>query len=369
MPSKRDYYEVLGVQRGASDEELKKAYRQLALKYHPDRNKEPGAEEKFKELSEAYAVLTDAEKRRVYDQVGHAGFDQRYSDEDIFRGADFGGMGFDVNDIFSAFFGGGRGRPQRGRDLQVHAAVPLVTVATGGEIAVKVARAEPCTACRGTGAEGAHTVPCAACGGRGEARRVVRTPFGQMVQIGTCGTCNGRGKVAKRVCSNCAGQGRTRRERTLTVKVPPGVEDGMNLRLRGEGETGPEGAGSGDLYVTLAVQPDPTFEREGADLHVVAPLTFSQAALGDDVEVPTLTEGKIKVTAEPGTQGGATTRLKGRGLPVLGERGRGDLVVHFRVYTPTRLDARQRELFEELARLEGKERPRGFFDDLKRKLG
>lgn len=366
MPSKRDYYEVLGVARDASEEDLKKAYRQLALKFHPDRNKEPGAEERFKEVSEAYAVLSDAEKRRVYDQVGHAGFDQRYSDEDIFRGADFGGFGFDVGDIFSAFFGG-RGRSQRGRDLQVHASVPLATVATGGDIAVKVARAETCSACRGTGAEGAATTPCATCGGRGEARRVVRTPFGQMVQVGTCPTCAGRGKVAKKVCANCAGQGRTRRERTLTVKVPAGVEDGMNLRLRGEGEAGPEGAG--DLYVTLAVQPDVTFERDGPDLHVVAPLTFSQAALGDDVEVPTLVDGRVKVTAEPGTQSGATTRLKGKGLPALGERGRGDLVVHFRVYTPTKLTSRERELFEELARIEGKDRKGGFFDDLKRKLG
>lgn len=369
MPSKRDYYEVLGVPRGASEEDLKKAYRQLALKYHPDRNKEPGAEDRFKELSEAYAVLSDAEKRRVYDQVGHAGFDERYSDEDIFRGADFGGMGFDVNDIFRQFFGGGGGGAARGRDLQVRASVPLVTVATGGEIAVRVARAEPCTACRGTGAEGAHTVPCAACGGRGEARRVVRTPFGQMVQVGTCGTCSGRGRVAKKICSNCAGQGRTRRERTLTVKVPAGVDDGMNLRLRGEGEAGADGAGAGDLYVTLSVQPDATFERDGADLHVVAPLTFAQAALGDDVEVPTLVDGKEKVTAQPGTQAGTTHRLKGKGLPVLGGRGRGDLVVHFRVYTPTKLSARERELFEELARIEGKDRKGGFFDDLKRKLG
>ncbi|HLE96438.1 MAG TPA: molecular chaperone DnaJ [Candidatus Thermoplasmatota archaeon] len=374
MPTSRDYYEVLGIPRGTSEEDVKKAYRKLALQWHPDRNKTPEAEARFKELSEAYAVLSDAEKRQVYDRYGHAGFDERYTEEDIFRGADFGGFGFDADDLFRTIFGGGRGPfgfggAPRGRDLKMAAAVTLETVAKGGEIAVRIPRLERCEPCSGTGAEGGATVTCATCGGAGEVRRAVRTPFGQMVSVGSCSVCAGRGRVPRKVCAACRGAGRARRERTLTVRVPPGVEDGTNLRLRGEGEAGPEGAPSGDLYVLLRVEAHAVFERDGADLVVAAALSFSQAALGDEVEVPLLGGGRETVRAPPGTQPGDMVRLKGRGLPALGSRHVGDLVVRFRVYTPTRLSEREREIFEELARLQGKELRGGFLGGLKRKLG
>ncbi|HWG91514.1 MAG TPA: molecular chaperone DnaJ [Candidatus Thermoplasmatota archaeon] len=366
MPTRRDYYEVLGLPREASKDDIKKVYRKLAMQYHPDRNKEPGAEEKFKEISEAYAVLSDDEKRRVYDQMGHAGFDERYSDEDIFRGADFGEMGFDLGDILRMFFGGGGGfggGPRRGRDLQYQLPLSLEEAAFGVEKKIRIPRLEPCDTCNGTGGEGGRTKACGTCGGAGQVRQVVRTPFGVMQQVGACPQCRGRGRTFETPCKRCRGAGRVEAERTLTVKVPPGVDTGTNLRMRGEGEAGPEGAPSGDLYITVRVDSHPLFERDGEDLHVRAPLTFAQAALGDEILVPTLDGKETPLRVPSGTQTNTVFRVRGQGMPTL--RGnRGDLHVHVVVRTPEKLTSEEREVFERLRELEGKGGKKGFFGRL-----
>ncbi|MHB8585000.1 MAG: molecular chaperone DnaJ [Thermoplasmatota archaeon] len=377
MPTRRDYYEVLGVPKEASVEDVKKAYRQLALKWHPDRNKSPEAEGKFKEISEAYAVLSDPEKRSVYDQVGHAGFDERYSEEDIFRGADFGEFGFDLDQIFRMFFGGGGfggfgggfGGPHRGRDMRTSIEITLEDAATGVERPLKVTRDEPCEACRGTGAKGGTALSrCKECDGAGQVRRMVRTPFGTMVNVAACPRCGGRGSTIDTPCPSCKGRGQTRATRTLTVRIPPGVETGLNLRLRGEGEVGERGAPSGDLFVALNVREHSVFRRDGNDLRVVVPLTFSQVALGDEVDVPLINGKRDRLRIPAGTQPSQIFRLRGKGMPVLGSADRGDLLVEARVYTPTSLDAKMRELFEEMAKLEGTERQKSFFDKVRDKL-
>lgn len=371
MPSKRDYYEVLGVARDASIEDVKKAYRKLALQYHPDRNKSPGAEETFKEVSEAYAVLSDAEKRRLYDQVGHAGFDQRYqTEEDIFRGADFSEFGFDLGSIFRTLFGGGFGGPARGRDILAEVDVTLQDVSQGATREVRVRRLEACDACGGTGAKpGTHPRRCATCGGRGQVARAMRTPFGLVQAAGPCPECGGRGETIADPDPACHGAGRLQRARTLSVNVPPGVPDAGTLRLRGEGEAGPEGAPPGDLYVRVRVRKHAVFTREDEDLHVTLPLTFSQAALGDEIEVPLLDGRKDVIHVPPGTQSGEVFRLRGRGLPELGGGRRGDLLATARLYTPQKLSPETRMLFEELAKLEGREPRPGWFESIKKKLG
>ena len=374
MPSQADYYELLGVARDASVEDIKKAYRKLALQYHPDRNKEPGAEEKFKEISEAYAVLSDSEKRRAYDQYGHQGFDERYTEEDIFRGADFGEFGFDLGSIFRTIFGGGFGGPgfgpQGGRHVQVQLDLALEDVLRGGEKDVRVQRLETCDQCGGSGAKpGTRPKACATCGGRGQVARVMRTPFGVMQTAGACPTCAGRGEVIPTPDPACQGKGRVARQRTLTVNVPSGVPEGATLRLRGEGEAGEPGAPPGDLYVRVHVLPHAVFTREGDDLHVTVPLSFSQAALGDQVDVPLLDGKRETIHIPPGTQSGDVFRVRGRGLPALGGGRKGDLLAHAKVYTPTKLSPEERALFEELARLEGREPKRpSLFEELKRRL-
>ena len=376
MVSKRDYYEILGVARDASVDDIKKTYRKLALQYHPDRNKEPGAEDKFKELSEAYAVLSDPQKRQTYDQYGHAGFDQQYTEEDIFRGADFGEFGFDLGGIFRTIFGGGGaggfgGGPQQGRHVQTLLELTLEDVLAGGDKDVRVTRAERCDACGGTGAKpGTRPKRCETCAGRGQVARMMRTPFGVMQAAGPCPTCGGRGEVIASPDPKCNGTGRVARTRTLSVNVPAGVPDGATLRLRGEGEQGETGAPPGDLYVRIQVKPHGVFTREGDDLHVTVPLTFSQAAMGDDVEVPLLDGKRDMVHIPGGTQSGEAFRLRGKGVPALGGGRKGDLIVHARVYTPTKLSAEERALFEELARLEGREtKKHSLFEELKRKFG
>lgn len=372
MPSKKDYYELLGVSRDAGVEDIKKAYRKLALQYHPDRNKEPGAEERFKEISEAYAVLSDTEKRRTYDQHGHAGFDERYrTEEDIFRGADFSEFGFDLGGIFRSIFGGGFGGiPGQGRDLQTVMEVTLEEVAKGGPRDLRIQRMEPCDACGGSGAKpGTRPQRCNVCHGRGQVARAMRTPFGIVQTAGPCPNCGGEGQVIGDPDPACKGNGRVPRQVTLSVNLPQGVPDGGTLRLRGEGESGERGAPSGDLYVRVQVKPHAVFTREGDDLHVQVPLTFSQAALGDDVDIPLLGGGKDTVHVPAGTQGGEAFRLRGRGLPSLGGSRKGDLIAHAKVYTPTKLGAEERALFEQLARLEGREPKKGgIFEELKKKL-
>ena len=356
MPTtKKDYYEILGVAKTASVEDIKKAYRQLALKHHPDRvpaEQKKEAEERFKEISEAYAVLTDPQKRQVYDQYGHAGFDQRYSTEDIFRGADFSSVFKDLGvggsifeDLFGGvdLFGGGRGsspRHRRGADLEYEFSLSFEEAARGVTKPIIVPRAEVCAECRG---EGGERVRCAKCQGTGQ----IRQAAGFMVIARTCDRCGGNGGTLKKSCPTCHGEGRVVVERNIEVKIPPGVDSGMRLRLSGEGEGGPRGRG--DLYVHLRVSPHPLFRRDGSDLLLDYPIDMIQASLGADVDVPSL-NGRVSMKVPPGTQSGTVFRVRGKGLPNLRDGRPGDLLVSVHIETPTHLTAAQRQVIEELGR-------------------
>ena len=361
---KRDYYEVLGVSREASTDEVKKAYRQAALKYHPDRNRDdPDAEAKFKEAAEAYEVLSDPEKRQRYDRFGHRGL----------SGAamhDFSHMG--VQDIFSMFediFGGGMfgGRRGGGVDLQTEAELTLAEVATGVERTVEFDRNDYCDRCTGSGAEpGSKRRTCAQCGGYGQVEQQTgfSALFGRMVV--TCPVCRGRGTLVTSPCKTCKGRGRTPKRRVLNIKIPAGIEDGQVVRVPGEGEPGEDGGVRGDFHCLVRVRPHPFFERHGADLVCRVPVSFTQAALGAKVEVPTL-DGREEITLERGTQFGTMHRLPGRGLPSLRSRRRGDLIVQVVVEIPRSLDRRQEELLREFAATEDKTvmpESKGFFERL-----
>ncbi len=338
----RDYYEILGVPRDAGEAEIKKAYRQLALKHHPDRN--PGdkqAEERFKEINEAYAVLSDPERRAQYDRFGRADIPP--------GGFDIAGFGDLFDDLFEGFFGGGRprtrSRARRGDDLRYDLEISLEEAARGVETRLQIPRLEPCESCRGAGTEpGSRRVPCAMCRGRGQ----LRYQQGFLTVARTCPQCGGEG-ISQTPCRACAGQGRIQQDRVLKVRIPPGVEEGSQLRLTGEGEGGIRGGPPGDLYVVVHIREHPFFTREGAHLYCTLPITFVQAALGGEVDVPTL-EGTAKLQIPPGTQNGQVLRLKGRGMPSLHGRGRGDACYRVVVEVPTRLTARQRELLEEFER-------------------
>jgi len=348
--AKRDYYEVLGVTRTVTETELKSAYRKLALQYHPDRNpNNPDAEERFKEVSEAYAVLADTEKRGVYDRYGHAGL----------GGAASAGAGFDptvfqdFSDIFGEFFGFGdmfggggrrRSRVQRGADLREDLTLEFEEAFFGTESRVTVRRHEACEECRGSGsAPGKGPTTCRSCNGRGQ----VRYQQGFFSIARTCPTCQGTGSVITDPCPKCKGEGRILRQRTVDAKVPAGVEDGTRIRFSGFGEGGLHGGPPGDLYVVLHVKEHPFFEREGNDLHCVIPVSYTQAALGAEISVPTL-EGEQVLKVPDGTQSGTTLRVRGKGVPVLNGHGKGDLFVEVRVQTPSKLNKRQRELLQEL---------------------
>ena len=339
---------MLGVTRSASEQEIKSAYRKLALQFHPDRNpNNPDAEEKFKEASEAYAVLADGEKRAMYDRFGHAGV------------SGGGGTGFDAtifqdfSDIFGDFFGFGdlfgggsrrRSRAQRGADLREDIHLTFEEAVFGTETKVNVRRHETCEDCRGSGAPpGKAPVTCRSCGGRGQ----VRYQQGFFSIARTCSTCQGAGSVITDPCAKCKGEGRVLRERTVDAKVPAGVEDGTRIRFSGLGEGGVHGGPPGDLYVVLHVREHPFFEREGNDLHCVIPISFAQAALGAELKVPTL-EGESVLKVPEGTQSGTTLRIRSKGVPVLNGHGKGDLYVEVRVQTPGKLNKRQRELLQEL---------------------
>jgi len=352
LSSKRDYYEVLGVRREANDQELKQAYRRLALKYHPDKN--PGdqeAEERFKELNEAYQVLSQAEIRARYDRFGHAGVGAGAT-----AGAGFG-QGFPgFEDLFDMFgmgdiFGGRGSRragPRRGSDLRYDIELTLEEAATGLKTKIRVPRLETCETCRGTGAaEGSEPVRCSACAGSGQ----VRYQQGFFSVSRTCTTCRGSGRVIRNVCRECRGEGRVEREKTLEIKIPAGVDNGSRLRIAAEGEAGELGAGRGDLYVIVHVKEHDFFERRDANLYCTVPISFAQAALGAEVSVPTL-DGEQNLKMGEGTQSGSVFRLKGKGMPGLGGRGRGDLFVSISVTTPTHLSREQRRILEELAKLE-----------------
>ena len=362
MPEKKDYYEVLGVPKDSNEKDIKGAYRKLAMKYHPDRSEEPDAEEKFKELSEAYAVLSDPEKRQKYDQFGHAGINSQYSQEDLFRGVNFedllrgfgfggGGARGGGESIFDMFFGGGgRGRgPARGRDLRYDVSLTLEQAATGLESTIDVPRTENCSTCRGSGAKpGTTPSVCGNCHGSGQITRAQNTPFGQMVTSSACPKCGGRGQIIVNPCGDCGGTGRTRRSRKINIKIPAGVEDGQHLKLRGQGDAGDQGTENGDLYVVINVMPHSKFQRVDSDLLLETYISFTQAALGAEVEVSTLT-GRAKMKVPAGTQTGTIFRLRGKGMPRLQGMGSGDLHVKVNIKTPSALTERQRELLEALA--------------------
>jgi molecular chaperone DnaJ len=359
MAEKRDYYEVLGVSKNASKDEIKDAYRKLAMQYHPDRNKAPDAEEKFKEISEAYAVLSDDEKRQQYDVLGHAGFDQRYSTEDIFRGADFESIfrdiGFGFGDLFRTFFGGGFGvggfreRINRGQDLVYDLEITLEEAAKGTEKEIEVPRTEKCEVCGGSGASpGTSPRTCPKCNGAGKVQHMRKSSFAMYVQVTPCSTCRGKGKIIDSPCNNCHGTGLVKKRRKISVKIPVGIDEGYQLRLRGEGEMAPNGGEAGDLYVLVHIAQHELFMREGDDLWHVLIIGYPQAALGAEVSVPTL-DGSTTVKIRPGTQAGETIRLKGKGMPRFRGYGKGALLVRVGISVPEKLTPKQRELLEQLA--------------------
>jgi molecular chaperone DnaJ len=367
LSSKRDYYEVLGVQKNASKEEIKNVYRKLALQYHPDRNKDPTAEEKFKELSEAYAVLSDEEKRKRYDIYGHVGAEEAFRGseanfEEIFRDAGFGGFrdifdqifgrrgGFFGDDLFSfSFGGGGGGGRRRGQDIVYDMELTLEDVLKGKKEEVEVSRFDRCKECGGSGAApGSKPRKCAVCGGQGQTRRVYsQNRFSTIVTMEPCRTCQGQGQIIDRPCTNCNGSGRTKQVKKIKLEIPPGVEDDMAFQLRGEGEMSEAGI-SGDLIVRLHVKPHPKFERlEDGHLLYNLNVKFTDLALGTDLRVPTL-EGSEKIKIPQGTSSNAILQIKGKGLPRYGSSGRGDLHMRINVKVPTNLTDRQKALLKEL---------------------
>ncbi len=376
MSEKRDYYEVLGVQKGASDAELKKAYRNLAKKYHPDVN--PGnkeAEAKFKEANEAYEVLSDPQKRSRYDQFGHAGTDPNGFGGGAggFSDFDFGGIG----DIFETFFGGsgfggGRSRskrgPQKGADIKYSMEISFEEAAFGIEREINVSRMEVCSKCTGTGAKpGTNASTCQHCNGTGQVQIKQNTPFGQFINTKTCDVCKGEGKIITDPCPACNGKGKLRNNVKLKINVPAGIDDGQTISLRGEGDPGSKGGPNGDLFLNIRVRPHPLFKRQGNDVVCEVPITFTQAALGAELEVPTL-DGKVKYTVPEGTQTGSVFRLKGKGIPFLRGNGRGDQYVKVNIDVPKKLNEKQKAILKEFAELSGDEvheQRKGFFDKMK----
>ena len=375
--AKRDYYEVLGVSRDASESELKKAFRDLARKYHPDVNNAPDAEEKFKEINEAYGVLSDADKRAAYDRFGHQGV----------RGPN-GGPGFetvdfsDFADIFGDMFGfggfGGRSRaasrtaPRRGADLQYQVVISFQEAVFGTEKEIEVTKDERCDTCGGDGAKpGTSPQTCPECQGRGEVRQTRQTLLGSMVQVTTCPVCGGRGKIIKDHCSTCGGRGRVRKTRRKKVSIPAGVDDGTRIRLAGEGQPGENNGPSGDLYLLVRVRPHKYFRRRDDDILLDLNVNVAQATLGAEVKVPTV-DGDVKLKIPAGTQPGKIIRMRGKGVPHLRRDSRGDQLVIVNVTIPKNLKQEERELFEELAdMMDSKVLPqeRGFLDRLKNVLG
>jgi molecular chaperone DnaJ len=348
----RDYYEVLGVQRGATKEQIKSAYRKLALEFHPDRNKSPEAEARFKEISEAYAVLSDDEKRSQYDTHGREGVYQKYSQEDIFRGVDFGeffrGMGFGgFNDVFSQFFGGGPGQqPSRGEDLTCHLQVNLEDIVRESSREIEVPRDEVCATCNGSGSRpGTSPQSCATCGGTGQIQRVQSTGFTRLVRVMACNRCGGRGYTIESPCKDCRGRGSVERTRKIRVVIPAGVEDGLTLRLRGEGNAGENGVPPGDLYVALNVAPHRLFTRRESDIYLETKVGVVGAMLGTELTIPTL-YGDVKLSVPHGTQPGTVFRVKGKGLPKYGSWGKGDEYVRVGVEIPKDLSNAQKELLK-----------------------
>jgi len=356
---KKDYYDVLGLDHSATKEDIKKAYRKLALKYHPDKNKEKDAEEKFKEISEAYAVLYDDEKRKMYDQYGHAGIDQQYTTEDIFRTTDFGdifrGMGFGFDDIFEQFFGRRAGYssqsyPQRGSDIRLDIEISLEDAYKGVETELNVPRTELCETCKGSGARpGTSPKRCPTCGGSGQMQTSRRTAFGMFTQITTCTKCRGQGTIIEDPCPTCHGRGTEQITRKIELRIPKGIDEGAHLRLAGQGEH-PQGASQGgDLYVVVHMKEHPVFERRGDDLYRALNVSLPQASLGATLPVDTL-GGAERFKIPPGTDSGTLLKIKGGGMPKIRGMGYGDLYVQIQVKTPKKLNKRAQLLLGELQR-------------------
>jgi len=369
MTTKLDYYETLGVPRNASPEEVKKAFRRLAMKHHPDKNRESGAEERFKEINEAYEVLSDPDRRSAYDRFGHAGAESPFARS--FEGFDLGGFG----DIFDAFFGqaGSRRRqPQRGADLQAHLTLSFEEAVFGAEKEIELTRNELCSVCNGLRAKpGTEPRKCPVCNGAGEIRRSQRSIFGQFVNVSPCDRCYGEGRIVDEPCERCHGGGRERLKRKLEVRVPAGVQDGFQIRISGEGEIGLYGGGRGNLYIFLSVKEHAYFHREEDDIIYDLDLTFPQAALGDEVKIPTL-DGERPLKVPAGTQSGQLFVLKKLGVPHVRGGGRGDMIVQAKLHTPTRLSDEQKRLLKEFGeslRVAGKSDGRGLVDKLKGTFG
>lgn len=384
MSRHSSYYDVLGVPRDATEADIKKAYRRLAMEYHPDRNNgDKAAEEKFKELTEAYEVLRDPQQRATYDRFGTAGrrggagAGAGFAHPDLAEALnifmrDFGGLGG-----FDAFFGGGersQRERRRGQDIKVTLRLSLADIATGATKSVKIRTLDPCEACGGTGARrGSKPTTCSMCGGSGEVRRRAQSIFGQFVSVSPCPTCAGEGTVVADACTSCRGDGRVKAERVVQIDVPAGVADHHYLTLRGQGVPGPRNGPAGDLIAVLDIKDDPRFERHGDDLLYDLPISFAKAALGGDVSIPTLT-GEVPLKIQRGTQTGTVYRVRGQGLPRLGESGRGDLHVRVQVWTPTKLTDDQERLFHQLAEIESapptdEGAGRGFWHKIRDALG
>ncbi len=372
--TKRDYYEVLGVPRNATGDDIRRAYRRLARQYHPDVSSDPDAESRFKEVNEAYEVLSNEERRARYDRFGHAGVNGQFGDMGGFGG--FGAFGDIFNDLFNGF-GMGTQRPpgpERGADLRYDLTIEFEEAVFGAEKEIEVTRLETCPTCGGSGAEpGTQPMRCPECNGRGQVRRVSQSIFlGQFVNVSTCPRCGGTGEVVTTPCHECHGQKRVSVTKRLSIKIPPGVDDGTQMRLAGEGEDGLRGGPKGNLYVVLSVKPHPYFRRRDNDIYLDLSISIAQAALGDKISVATL-DGEETLVIPAGTQTGQTFRLKGKGVPRLQRNGRGDEIITVRVRTPTNLDEHQKELLKELGNTLGHEvieqEEKGFFERVKDAFG
>ena len=375
---KRDYYEVLGVSRGASEDEIKKAYKKMARKYHPDLN--PGdktAEEKFKEVNEAYEVLSDADKKARYDQYGHAGVDPNFGAGGFGGGFD-GSFDFgDLGDIFGSFFGGGFGggrrtnpnAPQRGESIRMSIAISFEEAAFGCEKAVTVERYETCATCHGNGcAPGTSPEVCPDCHGTGTVQVRRQTPMGVFATSSPCPKCGGKGRIIHQPCKDCRGSGMVRKKKTIQASIPAGIDNGQTISIRGQGNAGKNGGPAGDLLITITVRPHELFRREGTSVLCEAPITFTQAVLGAELEIPTI-DGKVKYTLPEGTQSGTTFRLKGKGIPSINGRGRGDQYVTVYIETPKNLNKEQKEALKKFAETMGEsnyEEQKKFFKKFKK---